>query len=147
MTAHDQMMEHMRNNFDKQFQPYIGIFWYDSNEDELFGIQKIPSNTVKFDCNGNKTVTVLHKDFWKKEYHKAKALKKQTRFVGDYTLTPRGMVWEKKGQGFIVTVGEWINDYPQSREQILIEFNLPQGTEFVIDIHWNIGNGWSGDMV
>jgi len=147
MIAHNEMMEYMQKNFDKQNDAYIGIFWFDSNEDELFGIQKIPANTKKFNHNGNKTITVLHKDFWRKEYFKAKALGKRTRFIGDYTLTPRGRVWEKKDKGFIVTVGEWINDYPQSRELILIEFNLPKETKFVIDKHWNIGSGWSGDKI
>jgi hypothetical protein len=133
MIAHDEMMEHMRNNFDKQDEPYIGIFWFDAKEDELFGIQKHPAADTQFDCNGNKTIRVLHKDFWQKEYHKSKALNKQTRFVGDYTLTPRGRVWEKRGQGFVVTIGEWINDYPQAKELILIEFNLPRDAEFLVD--------------
>jgi len=145
MIAHNDMMEHMKNNFDKQDLPYIGIFWYDSNEDDLFGIQKITADTKDFDTKGNKTISVLHKDFWKKEYHKAKALNKRTRFIGDYTLTPRGRVWENKDEGFFVTVGEWIHDYPQAREQIIIEFNLPKETQFIVDPHWNIGSGWSGD--
>ena len=147
MIAHNEMIEHMKKNFDKQDEPYIGIFWYDSNEDELFGIQKNPAEDMQFDSNGNKTIRVLHKDFWRKEYHKSKALKRQTRFVGDYTLTPRGRVWEKQGEGFVVTVGEWIRDYPQAKTLIIIEFNLPSNTKFLIDCHWNIGSGWSGDKI
>ena len=53
-----------------------------------------------------------------------------------------------------VAVGEWIKgeingqqvvDAEQLRELLEDEFNLPEGFEFVVDEHWNIGHGWSGD--
>ena len=53
-----------------------------------------------------------------------------------------------------VAVGEWIKgeingqqvvDAEQLRELLEDEFNLPEGFEFVVDEHWNIGHSWSGD--
>jgi hypothetical protein len=145
MLLHDNMMEYMRDNFDKQDDPYLGIFWYDPKQDELFGIVRESPEDMQFNRNGEKTGRLLHRVFWQREYHKAKSKGKETRFVGDYTMTPRGRIWEKKGEGFAVTVGEWINKYPNAKEHILFEFNLPQNTVFIIDEHWNIGSGWEGD--
>ena len=53
-----------------------------------------------------------------------------------------------------VAVGEWIKgeingqqvvDAEKLRELLEDEFNLPEGFEVVVDEHWNIGHGWSGD--
>jgi len=45
---------------------------------------------------------------------------------------PRGRVFFVKDTGFIVVVGDWINEYPDAKRLILSEFNLPSDTEFKI---------------
>lgn len=100
---------------------------------------------MKFRCE-IKTGRMLHKNIWQKEFYK----NKDKRFQGDYTLIPIGRVFEFKKdnkESFKVFVGEWINKYTEAKEQIIEEFNLQnQDIEFIIDEHWNIGQGWSGDF-
>lgn len=141
------MMDYMRKNFDAQNDGYVGIFWFDAKNGELFGVDKVHAMEKDFDANGLKTSNTLHKDFWQKQFHKDTALGRTTRFKGDYTQTPRGRVWERRDKGFAVTVGEWINDYPKAKKIIPLEFDLPHDTEFIIDPHWNIGSGWSGEKL
>ena len=124
----------------------IGIFWYDSNKDDLFGVNKIDAEDVPFiHCfDGEiKQYKNLHKDIWMKEFRKGK----DDRFVGDYTQIPRGRVCEYKDKGFVVFVGDWIDTYPQVKEEIIYEFELPEYTTFVKDEHWNIGHGWSDELI
>jgi len=137
----------MRKNMGEQSDGYVGIFWYDPKIGELFGVDKESAKSKDFDDKGMKTGKVLHMNYWVKQYHRAMALGKHTRFSGDYTKVPRGRVWERKGKGFAVTVGEWIKDFPDARELVLIEFDLPDNTEFIIDEHWSIGSGWEGDKI
>ena len=126
--------------------PQIGIFWYDSEKQELFGVNKIDAEDVNFvHCyDGNiKQYKYLHKDIWAKEFCRDK----DDRFTGDYTQVPRGRVCEYQDKGFVVYVGDWIDDFPEAKSEILFEFNLPKTTHFVKDIHWNIGHGWSDELV
>lgn len=137
--------ELMANNIDKQDDPQVGIFWYDPQNEELFGIKSVPVNDISFyksslfDDAEVKTCTPLHYKVWDKEYHRGK----DKRFKGDYTLVPRGRVFYVKDEGFIVVVGDWIDVYPEAKQEILYEFDLPEDTEFRKDVHWNIGHGWS----
>jgi hypothetical protein len=142
-----KMMDYMRANMDAQNDAYVGIFWYDKNAGELFGVDKMHSMEKDFNINGLKTSNTLHKDFWRKQYHKDTALGRVTKFRGDYPIIPRGRVWERKGKGFAVTVGDWIKDKKKKKKLILIEFDLPENTEFIIDPHWDIGSGWSGEKL
>jgi hypothetical protein len=42
--------------------------------------------------------------------------------------------------------GSWIASYPQVKDEILFEFNLPPArTKFQQDSHWDIGKGWDND--
>lgn len=125
--------------------PCVGIFWYDINDDDLFGVYSVLAADMQFYpssyFNANvRTCRVLHYQEWSREQHKRK---KNPKFLGDYTKVPRGRVFEIEGRGFIVCVGHWINDYPQAKELILDQFRLPDDTEFVIDSHWDLGRGWS----
>ena len=134
----------MIENNQYQDDPYVGIFWYDTDQDDLFGVKMTLAEDVSFYYstlfNANvKTCKPLHYKVWEKEFHRGK----DKRFQGDYTKIPRGRVFEIENVGFIVTVGEWINDYPQAKELIIDEFQLPENTEFKVDSHWNIGHGWS----
>ena len=44
-------------------------------------------------------------------------------------------------------VGNWIDKYPQCKDEIIYEFQLPEDTEFVKDVHWNIGRGFSDEFL
>jgi hypothetical protein len=124
--------------------PYVGIFWYDTRKQELFGVKSTLAsdvdfqNTTLFDHSA-KTCRPLHYQVWKREHYRGK----DRRFQGDYTQIPRGRVFEVKEEGFVVCVGSWINDYPEAKEEILYEFELPEDTKFKIDSHWELGHGWS----
>lgn len=124
----------------------IGIFWYDVNKDELFGVNKVDSEHFEFKPSRDGLVKMydkLHKDIWMKEFRHGK----DDRFVGDYTKVPRGRVAEYKDQGFVVYVGDWIDEYPSAKKEIIYEFELPSDVEFRKDRHWNLGNGWSDELI
>ena len=138
------LKETMNDNIDRQEDPEVGIFWYDVNSQSLFGVKSADVNDVKFYHSSLfdadvKTCVPLHYKVWEKEQYRAK----DKRFLGDYTRVPRGRVFYIKDQGFVVVVGDWINDYPEAKPEILSEFNLPKDTEFRIDKHWSLGHGWS----
>ena len=129
-------IECMRKNMDTQDDAELGFFWYDPTSDELFGVTSTPASALKFYHNNVFDIDVrtdlrLHKTVWEKEFFR----KKDRRFLGDYTKVPRGRVFEFKDSGYVVYTGSWINQYPQVKEQILFEFNLPQDTEFRVDHH------------
>ena len=142
-------MDVMAYNDQFQDSPMIGCFWYDAENDELFGVGSEFASGREFyystDFNTYvKTGQKLHKQIWQKEFHKGK----DKRFQGDYTKIPRGRVFEFKDQGFKVFTGSWIKDYPEVELQIVDEFQLPiHNTEFLIDTHWDIGHGWSNDFL
>lgn len=139
------MKELMSENIAYQDDGEVGIFWYDPTHDELFGVKSADVNDVPFyrsNLFGGlevKTCRPLHYKVWEREHHRGK----DPRFHGDYTLVPRGRVFFVKDVGFVVLVGDWINEYPDAKSLILFEFNLPDDAEFRIDEHWNIGHGWS----
>jgi len=139
-------------------QPKVGIFWYDINENNLFGIEKIDADKVVF-VNGKATVGKLHKTYWQKQHHRAVQKKDVTSIFYDehnYTMIPRGRIFldEKDGK-FYVYVGHWLADgidghqidINNFREVLADEFNLPDDFEFVIDYHWDIGHGWSEELL
>lgn len=137
--------ELMADNISKQDDGEVGIFWYDPKEQELFGVKSADVNDVEyynstlFDHAEVKTCRPLHYKVWEREYHRGK----DKRFRGDYTLVPRGRVFYVQDKGFVVIVGDWIDQYPEAKDEILYEFNLPDDTEFRKDVHWDIGHGWS----
>ena len=141
-------IEVMIDSFNEQDEPYLGPFWYDPKKKEVYGqvvslakdLQFYSSQIWKKEI---KTSSVIQKTIWEKEYFRHK----DKRFSGDYTLRPRGRVFEFKDEGFKVMVGSWIKDYPEAKEEILYVFQLPKdNTEFVIDEHWDIGHGWSQEF-
>ncbi len=141
-------IEVMINSFDEQNEPMVGPFWYDPERKEVYGkvVALAKDRPFYFSPSWKKEVrtgSALHKSIWEREYFRHK----DRRFSGDYTIRPRGRVFEFKGEGFKVFVGEWINQYPEAKEEILYEFQLPKNhTEFVIDEHWDIGHGWSQEF-
>jgi hypothetical protein len=147
-NTEDSMINGFRDimAYNNQFQddPYVGIFWYDTETNELFGVVTANAEDVPyykstiFDAPA-RTCKPLHYKVWQKEYYRGR----DRRFSGDYTQVPRGRVFQIKDKGFVVCVGSWINEYPQAKAEILYEFQLPEDTEFKIDSHWELGHGWS----
>ena len=144
----NSMLELMKSNDELKDEPFVGSFWYDPIKDELFGIYSVlasdtPFVTSKLFNTKVRTGRKLHKDIWRKEQFK----KKDARFNGDHTLMPRGRVFQLEDGSFKVMVGDWIDDYPQCKEEIIYEFQLPDDVEFIKDEHWNIGKGFSDEFI
>ena len=141
-------IEVMIESFNEQNEPMVGPFWYDPERKEVYGqvVALAKDRPFYYSPSWKKEVrtgSALHKSIWEREYFRHK----DRRFSGDYTLRPRGRVFEFKDEGFKVFIGEWINQYPEAKEEILYEFQLPKDhTEFVIDEHWDIGHGWSQEF-
>lgn len=145
---HNTLIQSMLEFANAEVEPKVGIFWYDAENDELFGVQSISVSKEKFDSNGRKTIQILHIDYWKKKYNEAKYKNKKNRFFGDYTKIPRGRIFQLQNGTFEVMVGSWINKYPSVKNDIINEFDLPENkTEFIIDRHWEVGNGWSNELL
>lgn len=144
----DPAIDAMIDSFDKQDDPYVGAFWYDPDREELYGQKPTLASDIPFYHSSQwskdvRTGRALHKSIWKKEHFKGK----DPRFTGDYTEKPRGRVFEFKDEGFIVFTGSWIKDYPEAKQLIIDEFQLPSdNTQFKIDDHWEIGHGWSDEF-
>ena len=139
------LKELMSENIQHQEDGEVGIFWYDTSSQDLFGVRAASVEDVPFykstlfDNKEVKTCRPLHYKVWDREYHRGR----DPRFRGDYTKVPRGRVFFVKDTGFIVVVGDWIHDHPEVRDLVIDEFNLPEDTEFRVDSHWNLGHGWS----
>ena len=124
--------------------PYVGIFWYDIENRELFGVYSVLAEDADYYYSDvfnarAKMCKHLHNDLWKKGVNQ----NKDRRFKAKYADVPKGSVFEVENRGFVVCVGKWINDHPEAKDEILYEFQLPDNTEFVIDSHWDLGHGWS----
>ncbi len=138
----------MQQNMTLQNEPMLGIFWYDPKSDQLFGVTSSLASDIgwyhspQFNTNV-RTERRLHEAIWQRNYFRHK----DPRFHGDYTQIPRGRVFEFQNEGFRVFTGSWINDYPQVKDMILDEFQLPPDTVFLQDIHWELGHGWSNELL
>lgn len=136
--------EIMADSDQYQDDAYVGIFWYDTDKDELFGVVSTLAEDVPYYKSNLfgapvRTSKALHYKVWQREYFHGK----DARFQGDYTMVPRGRIFQIQDYGFVVCVGKWINEYPQAKKEILYTFQLPEDTEFRIDSHWDLGHGWS----
>ena len=143
-----EFKELMHQNIDND-DASVGIFWYDTKNNELFGIREETAKNVPFYKSNLfdkkvRTGIKLHYQVWEKEKHK----KGDKRFWGDYTQVPRGRVFEVEDEGFVICVGSWIQEYPNVEDLVIEEFNLPrERTKVIIDIHWEIGHGWSDKFI
>lgn len=137
-------------------KPKVGIFWYNYNDNILFGVEK--GDAELYTNQGNQiTYPKLHKTYWQKQHFRA-VKKGDTGSIfykeHNYTLIPRGRIF-LEDDIFYVNVGSWINgqingqnciDKYKLRELIIDEFNLPDNFVFRIDYHWDIGHGWSEEL-
>jgi hypothetical protein len=145
----NEIMQTMSDNNMYQDEPKLGIFWYDKDSDKLFGVTKIEAIDVPFPSNfaQRKTVRSLHKAWWKKQEMKYRSgLEKNPIFTQDYTKIPRGRLFQRRDDVFEIMCGSWINDHIIAL--VIDEFDL-QGQKVisVIDEHWELGHGWSEDVI
>ncbi len=133
-------------------KPKVGIFWYDVANQSLFGVEKMDAEQATF-INGRATISKLHKTYWQKQHHRAEA-KGNTSSIfykeHNYTLIPRGRIFlDEATDRFYVCVGSWLSDVDAEHLHELIEdeFNLPVDFEFVVDYHWDLGHGWSEELI
>ena len=129
---HNVQMEDMKS-FDEQM-PCVGIFWYDPEDNTLFGVRKkeitpkmVEESRIQgVDVIDYPTLSLLHQPSDIKQ-----------RECGRVAWTI---------DKFIVLVGKWAEPIQEKLTELLEkEFSLPY-FEFVYDEHWDLGHGWSGDM-
>lgn len=77
--------------------PQVGIFWYDMEDKSFFGVCKQELTPKQVEEAADKGLPFinyphLHRQVWAKEYFKAQAKHETTKFKGDYTQVPRGIV-------------------------------------------------------
>jgi len=150
-NSHKEVMETMRDGFDGQGDACVGIFWYDKKAGELFGVNKAYACELAFNNNGYKTIRLLHRSFWKEQYHKAKAKgeKGSIYLIPDYTQIPRGRIFQREADNvFEIRAGKWVEEVGNLLDLVKSEFNLEtEKVEMIYDKHWDIGHGWSEDDV
>ena len=144
----DSIMKDMKS-FDEPM-PSVGIFWYDPQEHDFFGVYKkelTPKIVEDAADNGLPFINyqTLHRQIWQKQYFRALAKHEPTKFSGDYTQVPRGRVaWNI--DKFIVFVGQWAKDKEDELTELIEKYFALPYFEFRYDEHWDLGHGWSGDM-
>ena len=148
---HHELVDAMKGFMDNG-KPKVGIFWYDLANGSLFGVEKIDAEQAVF-VNGKATISKLHKTYWQKQHHRDEA-KGDTSSIfyaeHNYTMIPRGRIFlDEATDRFYVCVGHWLNDIDQEhfREVLEDEFNLPEDFDLVIDYHWDLGHGWSEELL
>ena len=120
-------------------EPCVGIFWYDADNNELFGVRSTIADDTKYYKSEKsnqevRTTKFLHYAVWQKECNKGHDARFKTM---NYTNVPRGRVFQCDDGNFLVGVGSWVLNFPQVQDMILVEFNLPKdNTSFVISEHW-----------
>ena len=129
---HNVQMEDMKS-FDEQM-PCVGIFWYDPEDNTLFGVRKKELTPQMVEESRAKGVDVI-------DYPISSLLHQPS----DIKQRECGRVaWNVNK--FIVLVGKWAEPIQEELTELLEqEFSLPY-FEFVYDHHWDLGHGWSGDM-
>ena len=147
-SEYEEMIRFMENNRGHGNDPKVGIFWWNEQLNELFGVVSHPtSDYSKPNCGGGKiSCSELHEDVWKKQYYKQKFKKNGIGpFRGPYQDTPRGRIFYNiNTDTYEICVGEWINKYPDAIDEIIDEFDL-YNVKHTIEIkdHWNIGQTWN----
>lgn len=121
-----------------QDDPCVGPFWYDPNENELFGVWSSISTGLRFVYNYGlnayiRTGGMTHKRAWEKQVSRGE----DHRCKGTHDSFPRGYVLEVEDVGFKVYTGDWIEEYPGTKRSIMEEFQLPEdNTEFIKADHF-----------
>ena len=125
------LMNDMRT-FDEQM-PCVGIFWYDPVDHNFFGVRKKEITPRMVEESAKKGDPFISYPEMQRELS-----------VDESSMCGR-VVWliDK----FIVLVGEWAEPIQEELTELLEkEFSLPY-FEFVYDEHWDLGHGWSGEIM
>ena len=124
---HQAQMADMKS-FDEQM-PSVGIFWYDQEEHNLFGVYKKEITPRDVEDAIGKGMPII--SF-------GKELKSNRLCQGGCVL------WNT--DKFEIRLGHWAVPIQAELSDLLEkEFSLPY-FEFVYDEHWDLGHGWSRDM-
>ena len=140
--------ECMLHSIDEQDLPCVGPFFYDNDKNELYGCNIIAlAKDLQFSYSPiwNKyirTSAILHQTIWNKGNKRGN----DKRFNCDMNDNLIGRVFEFKDEGFKAIVGDWINDYPEAKKEILEVFQLPNGTEFIVSEIYNIDSYFKKDF-
>ena len=142
-------MDTMSKSRPKQRNPKVGFFWFDVGTRKLFGVHTEIADGLKaykspeFDNKLVKTSDLLHEEFWDEKVR----FDEDPKFKGDYTKVPRGRIFQVE-DNFVITVGDWIKDYPEVIDLVIERFDLPKDkTTSQVAYHWNIGSGWSDKYI
>lgn len=107
----------------RQYLPKIGIFWYDMENEELFGIDKVVAYECHFNSRGIRTTKTPHKKYWENEKLKREQCNKPLGpFKRDYATVPKGRVYQNRNKEFLILCGLWITK--EIIELIQFEFDL-----------------------
>lgn len=144
-----EAMRLMESNRGKDDEPKVGIFWYDPQTNELFGVRSHrvsdyvkPNARSEFGCV---SCSEMHEDVWKKEYNRQKFKHDGVGpYRGAYEMTPRGRIfYDPETDVYTIAVGQWIEQYPQAVALVEEEFNLKDTChEVKTAYHWDIGQKW-----
>ena len=148
---YNSIIDIMRQYKDAEDKPQIGIFWYSPNNDELMDVYLQDFDSVDLHHNGKRISTKIHQKVWEKNYSRARVKndkEKLAYYEQDYVSIPRGRVNFNENTGmFEVMTGDWLDNYPSLKNDIIIEFQLPEDrTLFLKGEHWQLGHGWSEDL-
>ena len=107
--------------------PAVGIFWYDPEEHDFFGVYKKELTPKMVEDAADKGLKVINLD------------------EPDHNQLTRGRVsWSV--DHFVVFVGQWAKDIEDELTALLEKYFALPYFEFRYDEHWDLGHGWSGDM-
>ena len=144
-----EAMDFMASNRGKDDEPMVGIFWYDTRKQELFGVRSHrTSDYTQANSRsdfGTISCSEMHEDVWKKEYNRQKYKNGGVGpYVGAYEDTPRGRIfYNPETEEYTIAVGSWIKEHPEAIPIIEEEFNLKETRHQVkTAYHWDIGQRW-----
>lgn len=123
-----QMIRQMEANRGHADDPKVGIFWYDSARKQLFGtVSRIILEYIRANATGwvscSETHEAVLQEFLERQARHGDIEGPLYFFNEDY---PKGRVFYQMDEDhFVVAVGKWIEDYPEAKDLILEEFDLP----------------------
>ena len=139
-SIHNAFMECMIANSEFANHPNLGFFCYDIDTDDIFCIQSKLARECKFkysdEFKGNvRTFNLSFYGYWQYQCEKNNCKKrKDKRLAQNFKDVPKGIIYEKENEGFLVCVGSWINEFPHVKDWVIMEFNLPKDkTEFIVN--------------
>ena len=139
---HKAYIDAIKQNVGYKPEPEVGIFWFNTEENDLFGVAKNPISKAKSTTAGIKVGRIPHKDKWIKLRKSAIIRGKSDGiFFQKYTTVPRGIVCLLEDRTFQINVGNWIKSVDKNLLIALIanEFNLEnEKVKLQEDDHWDI---------